>query len=147
MPTDDLDKLIDEIFTASRLIRGRVAPGLGCHDSRFSHLQLATLRHVRESQEPLMNEVARYLRITPPSATSLVNGLVKAGLLRRTADAADRRSVRLSLTAAGRKTLTSRFRVVTAQLRHVLSGLGREERFQLLKIMKKISDRYAKLND
>jgi len=147
MTVDNLDKLIDEIFTASRLIRGRVASGLGCQDPRYSHLQLATLRHVREEKNPLMNEVARYLLITPPSATSLVNGLVKAGLLRRTADAADRRSVRLSLTASGRRILTSRFRVVTGQLRQVLSGLGREERSQLIKIMKKITGRYAEINE
>ena len=49
-----------------------------------------------------MGELAALEGVQLPSATSVVNGLVKLGLVERRADPADRRAVVIDLTAKGR---------------------------------------------
>ncbi len=48
-------------------------------------------------------ELAQQCMLTPPAMTELVEGLVRDGLVRREDDPSDRRAVRVSLTAAGRR--------------------------------------------
>ena len=48
-------------------------------------------------------ELAQQCWLTPGATTELVEGLVRDGLVRRDAVASDRRVVRISLTAAGRR--------------------------------------------
>jgi DNA-binding MarR family transcriptional regulator len=48
-------------------------------------------------------ELAQQCFLSPPSTTELVEGLVREGLVRREDDPHDRRAVRVSLTAAGRR--------------------------------------------
>lgn len=59
---------------------------------------------VRLASGPLRSgELAQQCLLTPPAMTELVEGLVREGLVRRDDDPADRRAVRVSLTAAGRR--------------------------------------------
>ena len=51
----------------------------------------------------MLCDVASFLGLTPPSASKLIDGLVAKRLLLRYAGTTDRRSISLSLTAAGRK--------------------------------------------
>ncbi|HEX9436456.1 MAG TPA: MarR family transcriptional regulator [Candidatus Limnocylindria bacterium] len=48
-------------------------------------------------------ELAQQCMLTPPAMTEAVEGLVRDGLVRREDDPSDRRAVRVSLTAAGRR--------------------------------------------
>ncbi len=48
-------------------------------------------------------ELAQQCLLSPPAMTELVEGLVREGLVRREDDPSDRRAVRVSLTAAGRR--------------------------------------------
>lgn len=50
-----------------------------------------------------MSELAALEGVQLPSATSVVNGLVKLGLVERRADPADRRAVVIDLTPKGRR--------------------------------------------
>ena len=52
-------------------------------------------------------EIARRLLVTAPVVTRLASALVEAGLVERGADPADRRTVRLALTSAGRRRVTA----------------------------------------
>jgi len=52
-----------------------------------------------------IGELAETMRVRHHSAVGLVDRLARRNLLRRVADAADRRRVRVRLTAAGEKTL------------------------------------------
>src|ERR1700753_2389233 len=72
-----------------------------------SYVQLETLRYVADAGEPDMRGIAQYLRIAAPSATALVDSLVKEGLLARATDPVARRRVRLSVSAKGAKLLRS----------------------------------------
>ncbi len=48
-------------------------------------------------------ELAQQCLLTPPATTELIEALVQEGLVRREDDPSDRRAVRVSLTATGRR--------------------------------------------
>lgn len=100
--------------------------------------RLVVLYHVHAHGEPSMKDIAACLRVTRPSATALVDGLVAAGLLRRRADAGDRRSIRLSLTSKGRVFLDRRFREVNAQMAHMFGRLTAKEQGVLIRLFEKL---------
>lgn len=85
-----------------------------------------------------MKEVADYLGITPPSATSLIDGLVESNLLKRNFDKNDRRVVRLTVTAHGKQTIKRGLNIMTSQMKKVLACLTEKEQKQLILIYKKV---------
>jgi DNA-binding MarR family transcriptional regulator len=75
------------------------------HD-KVSPYQLHVLFHLSH-QVTTMGELAEEMNITLPSATSLVDRLVKNGWVERGFDPDDRRVIRLSTTEAGRTLCTA----------------------------------------
>ena len=66
--------------------------------------QSRALRTISRSAEPIrMGVLASTLGVVPRSATGLVDALEEAGLVERTADPGNRRSVLVRLTKAGRE--------------------------------------------
>lgn len=126
-------ELTSLIFTVGRLLRERSVA-----DLPVSYLHLATLRFINEKNCPPMRDIAAYLRIAPPSATSLVNTLVKQGEVRRVADKNNRRVVRVEVTLKGHKTLTDGTRRKHDLMQKVISGLSEHERSDLKSILEKI---------
>jgi DNA-binding MarR family transcriptional regulator len=98
------DQLADAVQQLARRLRHgarhRLAPlGLTPGQGR-------ALSALERAGAPLrMAELADALRVVPRSATGVVEGLEEVGLVRRQTDPADRRSVLVSLTQAGRGTL------------------------------------------
>jgi DNA-binding MarR family transcriptional regulator len=65
--------------------------------------QERALRMITRSEDPLrMTELADQLGIVPRSATTVVDALEGAGLVRREIDPHNRRAIRLHLTESGR---------------------------------------------
>jgi DNA-binding MarR family transcriptional regulator len=98
------DRLADAVQQLARRLRHgtrlRLAP-LGLTPGQGRALSV-----LERADGPLrMAELAEALRVVPRSATGVVEGLEEAGLVRRQTDPADRRSVLVSLTDAGRGTL------------------------------------------
>lgn len=98
------DQLADAVQQLARRLRSgareRLAP-LGLTPGQGRALSVLE----RAGGPMRMAELAEALRIVPRSATGVVEGLEEVGLLRRETDPADRRSVLVSLTDAGRGTL------------------------------------------
>lgn len=67
----------------------------------------------------LVGQLADRLKLRPHSATGLVDRLVALGLLDRTADAIDRRQVRLSLTRRAEDLLASLSEIHRSELRRI----------------------------
>jgi len=137
-----LEKLVSMIFTTSRLIREH--GGNKEKIDHFSVLQMETLRYVDEKENPTMREIADYLCIASPSATSLIDTLVKSRQLERIHDKADRRLVRLAVTPKGKTVLASGFKKITKRIQTVLSNLSEKERVDLIVILEKLSQTYSK---
>lgn len=111
--------------------------------SPYTALRIEALRFIASSKSPTMRDVADHFGVTPPSATSLINGLVKGGAIVRNADATDRRVTRLAITPAGRKSLGSGNAQLTSHMRSILANLSEPERAALIKIFKKLSRIYT----
>lgn len=127
------DLLIEHIFSLGRIIREQ----LTTDPSHVPLLHLATLRFISE-REPRMHEIAEYLRIMPPSATSLINALVKEGTIKRANDPKDRRTVRLLITARGQKTLDDGMRQKRSVVGSIIARLTESEKNDLKNILDKI---------
>jgi DNA-binding MarR family transcriptional regulator len=69
------------------------------------HQLLLAIRGHDGTARPTMGEVADYLLLKHHSLVELVDRAEHAGFVQRSVDAGDRRVVRLSLTAAGRRVL------------------------------------------
>lgn len=67
----------------------------------LSVAQLELLSAVAENPGTRPGQIARYLHLAPNSVTTLVNGLAALGLITRTSNPEDRRTVQLSLTEPG----------------------------------------------
>jgi MarR family transcriptional regulator, multiple antibiotic resistance protein MarR len=132
-----LEALIPLIFKTERLLRDRAH---GDRIDPFTVIRLETLRHIAEAGNPTMKEIAGNLKVTAPSATSVVSGLVKAGLVVRKESAGDRRVVRLALTAKGRRALDDGFRYMSERMKEVLAPLTDDEVKSLAAIFRRLAE-------
>ena len=139
--TDKINYLISLMFNTGRLIYRQ--SHRKNRTNIFSFLQLEVLNYVLENKEPLMKDVANFLCITPASATSLINRLVKAGMLKRYFDKNDRRIIRLFITAKGKKALNREFRKSSLRLRKILTKLNQREQENLIRIFQKLQKIYS----
>lgn len=126
-------ELTSLIFAVGRLLRERSAADLPA-----SYLHLATLRFIDDKKGPLMRDIAAYLRIAPPSATSLVHTLVKQGEVRRIADQNNRRVVRVEVTGKGKKTLSDSAGRKHDFIEDLIRKLNKREQTELQKILQKM---------
>jgi MarR family transcriptional regulator for hemolysin len=90
--------------------------------------QIRTLYWVGRGARPTLSEAADYIGLSLPAMSRLVEGLVKKGLMTRTACSNDRRHVRLALTAPGQSALDAAWEGTRARLADVLSALLPEQR-------------------
>jgi DNA-binding MarR family transcriptional regulator len=73
-------------------------------------------------------EIARRLLVSAPVVTRLASGLVEAGLTERGRDPEDRRTVRLTLTPAGRRRARAMRRDLLAAAAELIEPLPEERR-------------------
>ena len=97
----DLQDVADELLRAMGSIRrsGRRAAARPAELSALSGAQLDLVRVVRRRPGISVGDAAEELGLAANTVSTLVRQLVDAGLLRRTADAADRRVGRLELSS------------------------------------------------
>ena len=103
-------------------------------------LRYETMRYVRDAHGPTMHDVAAYLRIKAPSATSLISHLAKSGLITRKGEKADKRIVRIFLTARGTRDVDRYESRSTVMMRAAFSKLGDRELRDLVKILRHLQN-------
>jgi DNA-binding MarR family transcriptional regulator len=135
MTTGNINQLISLLFSTGRIIHETEDAPKGCDP--LSVLRLETLRYI-STRSPSMNEISTYLRTTPPSATSLVDGLVRAGQLKRISDRKDRRRVKLAVTAKGRRVLERSMKILVTNMSKTFGLLSEREIKTLILILDKI---------
>jgi DNA-binding MarR family transcriptional regulator len=89
-----------------------------------------------------LSELAARMGITAPTASRAVDGLVELGLLERLPDPADRRAVRIDLTASGRKDVEGRKARVTAALEPAAATLSEQDRARLAALLARLADAF-----
>ena len=94
-----------------------------------------------------LSEVAEQLGLTLPSASKLVNGLVKRELVTRQISAEDRRRAVIALTSAGRSTLQTVWKHAVAHLTEHFSVLSEDERQEVMRAMWILQRAFARVRD
>ncbi len=120
---------------------GRVVRSAG-QDSRTALIPLScleTMKFIGESKDPSMQDIARYLRVTAPSATGLIESLAKKGYITRAGDARDRRKVRLAVSRKGKTLLAGALKDRTRAMRAILKVLTLGEQAAFAKILTKLT--------
>lgn len=129
--------LICSIFNVGQILRERARTESNLTDCSFLHMH--TLHYIKENGSANMKEIANFLHITPPSATSLVNSLVIKKYMVRVSSEADRRAIGLRLTKAGEELLRNSFKRMMAILESNIDKLSEMEKTTLITILSKIS--------
>lgn len=129
-----IDQLILNIFLTARIIHQRI--GLVSKKS-YPLIYYIILRFIEED-EPQMAEIANFLSIKPPSATFLINKLIKLRLVKRIRIASDRRKTKISLTSEGKKIIEKEIKNSSGNLKKIFSCLDQKEQRELIKILTKI---------
>jgi DNA-binding MarR family transcriptional regulator len=135
---DAVDELRDSLVRVSFAVIAALSRVAAEHD--LSLTQLRVLGILRD-REPTMAELATYLGLERSTVSGLVDRAAQRGLVRKTTDAADGRSVRVSLTAEARRLET----VVTAEIGALMvpltDRLSLSERRRLTDLLLKALDR------
>ncbi|MFA5871628.1 MAG: MarR family transcriptional regulator [Parcubacteria group bacterium] len=129
-----INQIISLIFTMRQLVQEQTTPKKG---KGFSFLQFNTLRYIKE-RRPLMKDLADYLMITPPSATSIIDTLAESGSVERMRDPEDRRIVRIVITKKGEEQLKKFTNKMVDRMRKNLKSLTKNEQQALADILSKI---------
>ena len=116
---DRLDPIVDAVLTSSRVLVAVAARSLADLDEEVTLTQFRSLVVLASRGPQTMAALAEALGVTPPTASRLCDRLVRKGLIRRRADRADRRQVRVALTEPGRRLVD----VVTERRRQELARL------------------------
>jgi len=97
------------------------------HDLDITLGQLHCLHRVTDLGQPTMGDLAEDLHLSPSTVTGLVDGLVARGLVERLEDAEDRRIVRVTLAAGGRRHRDQHRRAHQQRLAAVFAALSDED--------------------
>ena len=128
---DEVVRLLVKTFHASR----------ACCLSGFDLTiqQFTVLNIVHHLDGPKMTDLAARLNVTLGNVTALVDRLIKMNYLKRQADAADRRIVRVALTAQGRELVKRAEEKRRKAMELLLGHLSGTDKRQLLRIMEKLA--------
>lgn len=141
-----IEYLISLFFNTGRLIKehscnNKNTDPVSIHGHHFSMLRIEVVQFI-EAEKPTMKRIAEYLHIKAPSATSLIDGLVKAGYIKRTTDPNDRRIVQMIITDKGKVFLKDGLKQMTNKLKEVLLKLKQEQINNFIQIMEEINNTY-----
>lgn len=130
----DIEKLQDLISVFKRTISDLYKKEVNSLHCSLSHLEV--MHYIADRHNPTMKDIAGYLRITPPSVTTIVDAMVDAGLAKRDTATGDRRSIRVVLTPKAAKLHATLQKKKSHMLTVLLKKLSDEQKQQLSDIIR-----------
>ena len=107
--------------------------------------QVRVLFMLAESGDQSAGDIADTLGVAASTVTGITDRLVRQGLIERREDTADRRVVRLTLTADGRRLTTEVGEVSRTYLREVFALLSDEQLEVLVRSFENLADANARV--
>lgn len=117
------------------------------HGCGQSPAQLHVLGLLRDHGPVTLTQLAGRLGIAPPSASTIVDRMVEAGLVHRERGVADRRLVSLSLTPAGSQALSRASGGRRDRLERVLGQLSDSELADVVRLAARLDAAIAAVED
>lgn len=135
---EDILRATSLFFAVRGVVRTKLAQGKRLDPSAW--LRVETLKFIADRSRPNMRDLAAHLSITAPSATSLVRGLSRDGLILRARSLRDRRASELSLTPKGKAVLGKAIARGTKLLSEIFSVLSPSELAAFARALERIRD-------
>jgi|WetSurMetagenome_2_1015567.scaffolds.fasta_scaffold683429_2 DNA-binding MarR family transcriptional regulator len=124
-----VDAIVENLFYAIPVIHKKLMridpPELNC-GIRISRLHIGILAMLSENTNSI-SDIANTFFIPKPQMTYLIDRMVEAGLVKRTASAHDRRVTNVELTAKGKEIFTLCDQHLKRNVRSMLSSLTEGE--------------------
>lgn len=118
-----------------------------CEDRVFSEYDLTTEQHtvlmaIKNISGPVrITDIARWLDRSVNSVSMIIDRMVKAGLVRRTRDRKDRRTVFVTLTRKAEEAYVPATTAGWNLIQEILSPLSNEDKRNLIKLLETIRDK------
>jgi DNA-binding MarR family transcriptional regulator len=128
----------EAFFRATRRARGRAAGQVAGGGLSLSQYHL--LEGLRERRTMTMSELALAAGVAPPTATRMLDGLVRDGRVVRRASDKDRRAVLVSLTDEGRAAVKAAARRVEQARARVSDQLTPAEQEQAVRLLHRLAE-------
>jgi len=106
----------------------------------ISGRQSAALRYLAQTGPHTVSEISRYLYISDPSTSELLDHMQKKGYTKRERCADDNRKVYVSATELGLETALKTEPGIVGRLREGLPELSREELEQINRVLQKLGN-------
>ena len=139
--TDDLDVFtgaLDDFMRAIRGARGRLVARDG--EDELSLPQFQMLDPLDAASGALtVSEVAVQAGVATPTATRMLDGLERDGLVLRERRPGDRRVVHISLTEDGRRRVKAKRARIAARRREIFESLSAAERKQAARVLARLA--------
>jgi DNA-binding MarR family transcriptional regulator len=137
-------EVVGRLLLCARHCEREIHAALAAFDLSFADFDVInTLRRRADPGGTNPTDLARSSLITSGAMTARLNRLEGAGLIERTPDAADRRAVRVRLTATGERLAERALAAVLAADEHFLAPLDPAQREALAAALKPLLLRYA----
>lgn len=134
------DDAFDAFVIALRQARARTVERDGLSLSQYE-----LLRALTGDQGLPVGQLAKGAGVGGPSATQMLDGLERLGLVERSRPATDRRTVIISLTDEGRRWVERKRRQIAARRRRLFDSLTPEERQQAERLLHHLAELIGEL--
>ena len=138
--TNPPDDPLELIHTVMHQYRSRQYQALRDGPHGVTHMQSKVLGFVGRHHDATQSDLARHSGRDKAQLARLIKGLREQGLLLGEADPADRRNVKLSLTAAGQNVLRALHQQSRRLAARAMTGLTAEQRHQLIALLLRLKN-------
>ncbi len=125
-----------KLMRASRSVAARIEPALAARG--LTPTQLGVLEALLHKGAMTHRELGRKVLTSAGNMSDVVDKLQRRDLVARLPDPADRRAVRVELTAQGRALIEGLFPQHAADIARAMAGLSREELRALGELLRKL---------
>ncbi|GFE64805.1 MarR family winged helix-turn-helix transcriptional regulator [Litoreibacter roseus] len=143
--TDIVSDLQTSVSTIMRVLKVAETSHQVAHkELNFQPSDIQSLRFISQNPGCMSAELANHLAIVPTTATSIVDRLVRRGLVLRERPETNRRAVALSLSEQGQFAWTQIDAEEKETMKLMLSALPEEDREQFVRSMTTIAHRVSR---
>ena len=131
------DEIVPLLLEVRRLLWERHSKQR-CGPDPMQWSRMLALKLIAEKGNPTMQEIAHHLRITAPSATSIITHLEKDGWIERQRESPDKRIVRVKVSAKGSQELAKHKERMMRLLRGLFETLPEKDARDFVRILKRL---------
>jgi len=112
-------------------------------DNELTFAQLSTMTAIRDLGALNLKDLAHAMRVSPPSASCMVDKLVDMGAVTRETSQSDRREIRVDLTSAGLTAVNTMENQMLEALGDTLEAIGPHHASLMVEAYKKVEASFA----